>query len=38
MRYHGNVSNLFRILISLGCKSRKRIVTPAGREDNFLLL
>jgi len=38
MRYHGNVSNLFRMLLSLGCKSRKEIVTPADRADNFLLL
>jgi hypothetical protein len=36
--YHGNISYFFRILKYLGCKSIKRIVTPAGFPKLFLPL
>ena len=38
MGYHGNISYLFRCLIYLGCKSRKRIATQAGFIKLFLPL
>jgi len=36
--YHGNISYFFRILKYLGCKSIKRIVTPAAFPKLFLPL
>jgi len=38
VRYHGNISDIFRMLLSLGCKIRKRIVTPDLNGDKFLQL
>jgi hypothetical protein len=38
VRYNGNISDIFRMLLSLGCKSRKRIVTPDFEGDKFLQL